>query len=283
MRILLFLILALSFHLSSAPGGVSPVHASGSCDTDCTKCHTISTDEVRNILTKINAPDAKILKVQMSPARGLWEVSIDNKGQRGLFYVDFSKKYLISGRIIEVNASIDKTKERLDALNKERRINRSLIPLKDALILGDKKAVNKVIVFTDPDCHFCGKFHEEIKKVVEKRKDIAFYIKLFPLTKLHPDAYWKSKSIICEKSLKLLEDNFEKKTIPKPSCKTDVIDKNIKLAASLGISGTPTSVLPDGSVLTGSLQADKLIEFIDAAKPVRDKSLNRAKKKGDGK
>lgn len=244
----------------------SSVHASGSCDTDCTKCHTISTDEVRNILTKINAPDAKILKVQMSPASGLWEVSIDNKGQRGLFYVDFSKKYLINGSIIEVNAAIDKTKERLDALNKERRINRSLIPLKDALILGDKKAANKVIVFTDPDCPFCGKLHEEIKKVVEKRKGIAFYIKLFPLTKLHPDAYWKSKSIICEKSLKVLEDNFEKKAIPKPACETDVIDKNIKLATRLGITGTPTSILPDGSVLTGSLQADKLIELIDSAK-----------------
>jgi len=164
MRILLLLILTISYQLSA----ISPVHASGSCDTDCTKCHTISTDEVRNILTKINAPDAKILKVQMSPARGLWEVSIDNKGQRGLFYVDFSKKYLISGSIIEVNAAIDKTKERLDALNKDRRINRSLIPLKDALILGDKKATNKVIVFTDPDCPFCGKLHDEIKKVVEK-------------------------------------------------------------------------------------------------------------------
>ncbi len=266
------LILVVSYQLSA----ISHVYASGSCDTDCTKCHTISTDEVRNILTKINAPDAKILKMQMSPARGLWEVSIDNKGQRGLFYVDFSKKYLISGSIIEVNAAIDKTKERLDALNKERRINRSLIPLKDALILGDKKAANKVIVFTDPDCQFCGKLHEEIKNVVEKRKDIAFYIKLFPLTKLHPDAYWKSKSIICEKSLKLLEDNFEKKSIPKPSCETDVIDKNIKLAASLGISGTPTSIMPDGSVLTGSLPADKFIELI----PVRDKSLNGAKKKG---
>jgi thiol:disulfide interchange protein DsbC len=123
-----------------------------------------------------------------------------------------------------------------------------------------------VIVFTDPDCPFCGKLHDEIKKVVEKRKDIAFYIKLFPLTQLHPDAYWKSKSIICEKSLKLLESNFEGKTIPKPSCKTDAVDKNIKLAASLGITGTPTSILPDGSVLTGFLQADKLIELIDSAK-----------------
>jgi len=266
------LILAVSYFASGEPasGGQlfspSPAFASGSCDTDCVKCHTISTEEVRNILAKIKAPDAKILKMQMSPARGLWEVSIDNKGQRGLFYVDFSKKYLISGSIIEVNAAINKTKERLDALNRDRRINRSLIPLKDALILGDKKAANKVIVFTDPDCPFCSKLHEEIKKVVEKRKDVVFYIKLFPLTKLHPDAYWKSKSIICEKSLKLLEDNFEKKPIPKPSCETGVIDRNIKLAGSLGISGTPTSIMPDGSVLTGSLPADKFIELIDSAK-----------------
>ena len=72
---------------------------------------------------------------------------------------------------------------------------------------------------------------------------------------------------------------MRKKSIPKPSCETDVLDKNIKLAAGLGISGTPTSILPDGSVLTGSLPADKLIELI----PVRDKSLNGAKKKGTGK
>jgi len=147
MRILLLLILTISYQLST----ISYSYASGACDPDCVKCHTLSNAEVQHILTKIKVPDAKILKIQMSPARGLWEVSIDNKGQRGLFYVDFSKKYLISGNIIEVNAAIDKTKERLDALNRERRINRSLIPLKDALVLGDKKAATKVIVFTDPD------------------------------------------------------------------------------------------------------------------------------------
>ena len=88
--------------------------------------------------------------------------------------MDFSKKYLINGSIIEVNAAIDKTKERLDALNKGKRINRSLIPLKDALILGDKKAANKVIVFTDPDCPFCGKLHDEIKKLLKREKTSPF-------------------------------------------------------------------------------------------------------------
>jgi len=105
-----------------------------------------------------------------------------------------------------------------------------------------------------------------MKKVIEKRKDIAFYIKLFPLIKLHPDAYWKSKSIVCSGSLEFLEGAFEKKNIPQPSCETDVVDKNIKLAERLGISGTPTLILPDGSVLIGIKPAEKLIEIIDSAK-----------------
>jgi len=149
MRILLLLILTISYQLSA----ISYSYASGACDPDCIKCHTLSNAEVKNILVKIKNPEAKILKIQLSPVRGLWEVAIDNKGQRGLFYVDFSKKYIVGGNvsIVEVNAAIDKTRQRLSELNKDRRINLSLIPLKDALLLGKKKAVKKVIVFTDPD------------------------------------------------------------------------------------------------------------------------------------
>lgn len=272
MRILLLLILALSYFATGEPakGGqlfaVSSAFASGACDADCTKCHTLSATEVQSILVKIKNPEAKILKIQLSPARGLWEVAVENKGQRGLFYVDFSKKYLIPGPIIEVNAAVDRTKERVAELNKERRVDRSGIPLKKALLLGAKDAAKKIIVFTDPDCPFCGKFHAELKKVTEQRRDIAFYIKLFPLIKLHPDAYWKSKTIVCNKSLQLLEDNFDKKTIPKTDCKTDEIDSNIKLAEKLGISGTPTAIMPDGSVHVGFLEADKLIKIVDSIK-----------------
>ncbi|MBI4685732.1 MAG: DsbC family protein [Nitrospirae bacterium] len=260
--LLVFIIATVSFQFLA----VSHVLGSGGCDTDCVKCHSISTEEVKLILAKLNNPDAKILKVQMSPSRGLWEVAIENKGQGGLFYVDFAKKYVISGTIIEVDGAINRTKERVDELNKNRKISPSRIPLKDAFILGDSKAPKKVIVFTDPECPFCGKYHTEIKKVVAQRKDITFYIKLFPLTKLHPDAYWKSQSIICNRSLKLLEDNFEKQPIPKTECGTKEIDENIKLAASLGITGTPTSIMPDGSVKTGFLEADKIIKIIDAIK-----------------
>lgn len=107
-----------------------------------------------------------------------------------------------------------------------------------------------------------------MKKVIEKRMDIAFYIKLFPL-KMHKDAYWKSKSIVCTKSLRLLEDNFENKPIPKNDCKTTEVDDNIKFAEKNGISGTPTIILPDGSVYSGTADAEKLIKMIDEAVPAK--------------
>lgn len=127
------------------------VYAFSGCEENCEKCHSLGTNEVRLILNKLKADDAKILKIQMSPIKGLWEVAIESKGQRGLLYVDFSKKYLVSGSIVEVNAAINKTKERLDELNKDKRINPASVPLKDALVLGSNSATKKVIVFTDPD------------------------------------------------------------------------------------------------------------------------------------
>jgi thiol:disulfide interchange protein DsbC len=100
-----------------------------------------------------------------------------------------------------------------------------------------------------------------MKKVIEERKDIAFYIKMFPL-KIHPAAYEKAKAIVCEKSLTLLDEAFEKKPLPKPKCETSVIDENIKLAEKLGISGAPSLILPDGRVIVGSRGAKDLIALI---------------------
>jgi len=239
-------------------------YAFSGCEENCQKCHDLSEQETRLILEKLKVRDAKILKTQMSPVKGLWEVAIEDKGQRGLFYVDFSKKYVVSGSIVEVNAAMNKTKERLDELNKDKRIGPASVPLRDALVLGSNTASKKVIVFTDPDCPYCATLHQEMKKVVAKRMDIAFYVKLLPL-KVHPDAHWKSKSITCNKSIRLLEDNFEKKPIPKTDCATTEVDKTIAFADKNGISGTPTVIFPDGSLYQGPAEADKLIKMIDDA------------------
>ena len=256
---LLPLALCLLFIFVYAVPGYS--FSEGGCDGDCKKCHTLTNDEALGILKKMHS-NATVAGIQISPVKGLWEVTVDDSGKKAIFYTDFSKKYLLAGPIIEVSSGSNKTQEDVEKLQDSRKVDVSKIPLKNALAIGKRSAAKKVIVFTDPDCPFCAKLHQEMKKVVAARKDIAFYIKLFPLA-AHKDAYWKAMSMSCKKSLKMMDDNFEGKPISKAECGTKEIDGNIKLAGSLDITGTPTLILPGGRVHAGTLPADKLIDLID--------------------
>ncbi len=227
-------------------------------EQDCTKCHTLNADQAKDVLKEI-IPDVKVLDVQNGPVNGLWEVSMESGSKKGILYLDYSKKNLFAGRIIGIKSKTDFTNIAMEKINK---VDVSSIPLDNALVMGDRNAKNKVIVFSDPDCPYCGKLHNEMKKVLEKRKDIAFYIMLFPLP-MHQDAGRKAKTIICEKSIALLEDAFAKKKIADPKCDTKAIDENIKLAEKLGINGTPNIIFPDGKQIPGAVDADKIIEAVD--------------------
>lgn len=256
----MFLLLAV---LTASLAFSSSVFAFGGCEENCQKCHTLDNAEARQILQKINAPAAEVLDIKMSPVGGLWEVAVENEGKKGVLYVSFSKKFIMGGAIYEVETSLNKTHETLSKLSveRERFVEYGMIPLEHSLIMGDKNAEHKVFIFTDPDCPFCGKLHGELKKVIAERREIAFFLKLMPL-RMHPDAYWKSQSVLCRQSLELLEDNFAGKAIPKPDCETKGIDENMRLGAELGITGTPTMVLPDGLVIAGTREAVAIIEMV---------------------
>ena len=101
-----------------------------------------------------------------------------------------------------------------------------------------------------------------MKKVISERKDIVFHIIMYPLP-MHANAYEKSKAIVCEKSLKLLEDAFEYKELPKAKCETKALDENIEAGKKLGITGTPALIFPDGSLISGSTSAESIIKMID--------------------
>lgn len=231
------------------------------CEGDCTKCHSIDNQDVKNILQNLKISQAEVLGIQMSPIKGLWEVTINDRGKRGVLYVDFSKSYILPGPIIEVKTGVNKTVEKLGKTQEKKKIDFAKIPLPSPLVMGNPRASQRVVVFTDPDCPYCGKLHLELEKVVQERSDIAFHILLYPLA-MHKDAYWKSKSIVCNRSLKMLEEAFAQRPIPKTECDTKDIDSNIRLAESLGISSTPTVVAPDGRVHIGYLAAKPLLDFI---------------------
>jgi len=114
---------------------------------DCSKCHTLSKDEAKDLIKDI-FPNVKILDIKVSPTRSLWEVFLEAGSRKGLVYIDFSKKYLISGSMISIKERKNLTQEKFAELNK---IDVSMISLDDALVMGDSQARIRIIVFDDPD------------------------------------------------------------------------------------------------------------------------------------
>ena len=114
---------------------------------DCSKCHTLTKDEAVTLLKDVGQ-GVKVLDVLMSPIKGMWEVDVEAGGKKGLVYVDFSKKYLVSGSVISIKDKTNLTQDRFTELTK---VDVSQIPLDDALVMGEKDAKYKIVVFSDPD------------------------------------------------------------------------------------------------------------------------------------
>jgi thiol:disulfide interchange protein DsbC len=225
-------------------------------------CDAISPPEIQDILKNIKADNAKVLYIKKSPLAGICEVAMEIGGQPNIFYFDVAKTHLFFGNLVEMKTMTNRTAQSIAEIQDKKRIDILKISLTAALVLGDLKAEKKVIIFTDPDCPYCSNLHNVMKQIIDKRKDIAFYIKMYPL-EFHKDAYWKSKSIVCNNSLQLLQDCFDKKEIAKTDCKTEEIDDNLNLAKSLGITGTPAIILPDGRLRMGAMPEAELIKLID--------------------
>jgi thiol:disulfide interchange protein DsbC len=119
-------------------------------DQNCAKCHQLSNSDATSILGKLNLGSAKILGIQMSPIKGLWEVAVENNGQRFVVYIDFSRKFVSPGPFIDFANRKDITRDRIEALNKDRKVDLSKLSLENALIVGKADAPTKVVVFTDP-------------------------------------------------------------------------------------------------------------------------------------
>ncbi len=113
---------------------------------DCSSCHTLKVAEAQELLKDI--PNIKILDVYPSPVKGFWEVYLESGGKKTLIYVDFSKKYFMSGSLFSIREKKNVTQERLSNLH---RVDVSQIPLEDALVMGDPKANTRIIAFDDPD------------------------------------------------------------------------------------------------------------------------------------
>ena len=248
---------AACLFFSSLPGSHAYQKEAGLAKP-CTECHKMSKEEAGKLLGKFTD---RVVDVGPGPFPGTWEVVVEKKGKKYPLYLDYSGKYLFNGQVIRMSDMENLTGLRYIDLN---RVDVSRVSLADAVVLGNPKGKKKVIVFDDPDCPWCKRLHGEIKQVVARDPEVAFYVRVYARNN-NPNTVKKALSIVCGKkdAAKLLEDAFAGKELPEPKCKSKAVEETARLARELGITGTPAMVLPDGRVISGYMQADALHKLLE--------------------
>jgi thiol:disulfide interchange protein DsbC len=251
----LFLVLSLLLATLTSPAFAM---SGEGCGGDCASCHSLSVQEANVILGGLGHA------TQVKPAlvRGLFEVTLEKEGKTGLAYMDYGKKHLIGGQIIDI-ASRQVVSSGVTEAKRAERLDPATLTTANALVMGNPKGKKRLFVFTDPECPFCAKMHVELQKLAALEPDLAIFIKMFPL-KMHPHAYDKARVILGAKSLTLLEKSFAGKTLPAPG-KQDAkkpVDDTMRFAEAAGINSTPTLVLSDGRILPGLQDAKAMQQLL---------------------
>ncbi len=230
------------------------------CGGDCISCHFLTVQDANVIL---KGKGGVVKEVRTPPLRGVWELVLEQDGKPLRVFMDFGKKYIFAGPVLSIATGQPMPESAETQLIPVEKVDAAKIPRNNSLLMGNPKGKERLIIFTDPDCPFCKKQHEELQKLVKLNRELAIYIKFLPL-KIHPNAYEKSRILLAEKSLKLLDENFRGGRLPALAKKHSAagVDATIKLASQLGINSTPTLVLPDGRVFPGYRDAAAILELL---------------------
>ena len=209
----------------------------------------------QNLKTKY--PEIQVKLVQNSPIKDVYEVYMGGR----IVYTNEEAKYFFVGNLIDLKEQKNLTEERMQALKS---IDVKSLPLKQAIKHVKGKGERVIYVFSDPDCPYCQNLEKELKNI----DNLTVYLFLYPITRLHPNAESISQQIWCSKNqYQAWEDYLIDKKQPSSnkSCTTP-IEKNIALAKSLEVDGTPTFFLQDGTRISGVREAGEIELLLKAVK-----------------
>lgn len=194
-------------------------------------------------------------EVRRTPMPGLFELRVDGSD---IYYTDANGHFLLQGQLIDTRNQRNLTEERLQKITA---IDFKTLPFKDAISWVKGNGERKLAIFEDPNCGYCKRFERDIAKL----DNVTVYVFLYPI--LGKDSLDKSKSIWCAKDpAKSWQDWMLRDLTPvNASCDTASLKRNVEYGQKMKITGTPTTLLPDGTRIPGAVELAQLEKLL--AKP----------------
>jgi thiol:disulfide interchange protein DsbC len=197
--------------------------------------------------------DLRINELKPTPIPGVYEMVFGTR----VAFVTADGRYMITGNLIDLENQRNLTNERRAQL-----ISRTLDALGESrmVVFAPKQTRRTVTVFTDVDCPYCAKFHQDVPAL--NRAGVKVRYLLFPRTGQGSESYQRAVAVWCAKDrnkaigIAKSGGKLEMKTCSNP------VEEHLTLGADVGVTGTPTLILDDGRMAPGYVPARELLGLL---------------------
>ncbi|MDZ4814499.1 MAG: DsbC family protein [Pseudomonadota bacterium] len=203
------------------------------------------------------APTATIDSVRASGMPGLMEVVVSGE----VLYFSTDGKFLLQGRLVDTGKRSDLTAETEKGL---RATALKTIGPDKRLSFAAENPKHHVTIFTDVDCSYCRKLHQEIAEY--NRAGISVDYLFFPRAGLNSPSFDKAAFIwYADDRQQAMNQSMTTAGLAHSAVKcANPIGETMALGQRIAKAGTPTILSADGSFLGGYQTAQELTARLTA-------------------
>lgn len=130
------------------------------------------------------------------------------------------------------------------------------LPLSDAIVHRQGTGERRIAVFADPNCPYCRKLESDLSGV----RDVTIYTFLVPV--LAASSNERSRNVWCAPDPARAWRDWMLRSVPAPrsaeGCDHGTLERNLRLARRVGLTGTPGLLFDSGRWIMGGLDPQAL-------------------------
>ena len=210
------------------------------------------------ISSKINAVLPEGMSVQSVKKSQIANLYIVDIGDLQPIYASKNGEFFFYGELYAVNGNMlqNTTKDEINL--KRKSILDEALSEGDFITFKSDNEKHRVIIFTDVDCGYCRKFHNEINDFNDLGITVNYVA--FPRSGLASDSYNKIVTAWCstdaQDTLTKMKQGID---VQLSMCQDHPVEKHFLLGQKIGITGTPAIIKSNGELLPGYLPPEELI------------------------
>lgn len=203
---------------------------------------------------------AETAQIQPAPVPGMFEVVANHQ----IYYVTGDGRYLFQGHAFDLKEGVDLTEPRVmdvraDAINSVKEDQAITFRPKDV------EVKDRITVFTDIDCGFCNKMHQQMDGYLAQGIEIRYLF--YPRHGLNAAGARKAEAVWCaddqQSAMNAANADARNMTgVEMRRCENPVA-AHYKLGKDVGVRATPTLVTDKGQIIPGYRKPEELRKILD--------------------